>query len=108
MTTAAMLPGEGETRIQVRVHRTCERCSEPAKYKQTYLLEGTRSNPASSAYGRDDCSWCSDADAFFCEEHRGLARSEMPPAYVMCSRFEAGERFAHMFLRWETTEAVTP
>lgn len=52
------MKGEGEKRTQVRVYRECDHCSEPAKYRHTYLLEGTRSNPASKAYGRDDCSHC--------------------------------------------------
>ena len=102
--TVDTLTGEGEIRttVEVRVRRKCDVCGEPAHYKQTRLLEGTRSNPASAAYGRDDCSWCEDARRYVCKEH--LDCSPPPDGYVRGSTFPASERFAHMFLKWEEKE----
>ena len=102
------LKGEGDTRTEVRVRRECDYCEEFATRKRTFLLSGTRGNPASSAYGKDDCSWCEDAHEFLCH----ICRGEIPDGYVECSTFNLmnrnGQRidnFAHMFLRWEP---VTP
>ena len=98
------LKGEGKQRTQVRVHRECDHCSEPATHRHTYLLEGTRSNPASKAYGRDDCSRCVDADAFFCSEHENVGG--IPNGYVTCAWIEVGGRYDQMFLTWETVETA--
>ena len=92
---------EAEVRTQVCRRRTCEECGELATRKHTYLLDGARSNLRSSAYGRDDCSWCSDADVFTCEDCKPSA----PRGYESCSRFKYGERFEHLFLQWETVDA---
>lgn len=93
------LKGEGEVQrvTRIRVRKECEYCGKPAEYKHTYLLDGMRSNPASSAYGKDDCSWCEDAAVFTCV----TCRPEEPEGYGGGSRFECGERFAHMFLEWD-------
>ena len=94
------LPGEGETltTTKIKVRRECEICGELAHYKHTFLLKGTRSNPGSKAYGKDDCSWCEDERRFVCREHQG---DDSPPeGYVNCSTYPASERFAHMFLYW--------
>jgi len=58
--------------------RECEECGEPAVYKTTFLLPNCRANPASSAYRRDDCTYCSDREMFVCEEHQyiGIAGLE--------------------------------
>ena len=84
------------------VERGCDECGESARYKHTYLLKGTRSNPASSAYGKDDCSWCEDECSYSCEEHKELVRRNIPDGYVWCSTFSR-DRFEHMFLYWEET-----
>lgn len=96
--TLDTIPGEGEEQVirRVRCRHECHECGEPAHFKQTYLLEGTRRNPASSAYGRDDCSWCEDEAVYICKEHKAPDL----PGYVMCGTFPATERFAHMFLYW--------
>ena len=97
--TLDTLPGEGEveTTTQRRVRRSCDLCGEPAHKKVTYLLPNYRSNPASAAYGRDDCSWCEDAAVFVCR----TCRPEAPVGFPNeCSTFPATERFAHMFLIW--------
>jgi hypothetical protein len=103
-TTLEVLPKEGETKVikKKRVSQECEICGEPAHYKHTFLLEGTRSNPASSAFRKDDCSWCEDEKRFVCKKHQ---EDRIPPdGYVWCSTFPASERFAHMFLYWEEKE----
>jgi len=97
------LPGEGETKtiLKTRVRRECEECGEPASFEHTFLLEGARRNPASSAYGRDDCSYCSDACRFVCADHE---RERTPPdGHVWCSTFSA-KRFPHRFLTWSEQE----
>lgn len=101
--TLDILPGEGETKTVTskRVRRECAECGEPAHYQQTYLLHGARTNPASKAYGMDDCSWCSDLDHYFCREHKDHGRRNPPRGYEPCSVFYANEQFAHRFLRWE-------
>lgn len=103
--TVALLPGEGETRTQVRVRRCCEQCGEPATVRLGFLLENYRTNPASNAYGRDDCSWVTDFDAYVCgEEDCRLAAMRGPrtKGYADgCSSWTLNDRFAHLFLTWE-------
>ena len=91
------LKGEDATRMQVRTRVECDYCGELATRKRTFLLTGMRRNPASSAYGRDDCSRCSDAHEFLCDGCRG----KTPDGHIKCSVFKVGETLAHMFLRWE-------
>lgn len=96
-----LLKGEGETEIviKMRVRHECHICGEPAQFKHSFLLEGARRNPASSAYGKDDCSWCSDTELFVCKEHE---KERTPPdGYSWCSTFTASDRFANMFLYWQ-------
>lgn len=101
------LPGEGETQIicRTRVRKECENCGEPATYRNTYLNDGAtgaRRNPASSAYGRDNCSWCSDHDQFLCGDcHQNRHNIGVPDGFRWCSTFECVPRFAHMFLEWD-------
>jgi len=105
VTEHKKLDGEGDVeRIErVRVRKICEVCGERlAVLKQTYLLIGTRSNPASSAYGKDDCSWCEDAHVFMCDECSGCSAAT-PEGYVSCSVFKCGDRFASLFLEWKET-----
>ena len=101
--TLDVLPGEGEEQTvkRRRVRETCYECGEPAHYKVTFLLDGARGNPASNAYGKDDCSWCKDDCRFACRVHKDEVRRHPPDGYCECSTFPATERFAHMFLRWE-------
>jgi hypothetical protein len=99
--TMEVLPGQNEIQIikRKRVRQECEECGEDAHYKHTWLLKGTRSNPNSKAYGRDDCSWCEDECTFSCPECKNKIRP--PEGYVDCSVFPASEQFAHMFLYWK-------
>lgn len=78
--------------------RTCELCAEPAHYKCTFLYEGYRTNQASAAYGKDDCSWCEDDHAFACKAHKNDVYRHPPDGMVECSMFPASKQFAHMFL----------
>ena len=99
--TLDKLPGHGDRRIitQVRARKGCDECGEFAHFKHSFLYEGMRSNPKSSAYGRDDCSWCSDVDVFTCRECVPTTPDGCSPA---SSRFPATAAFAHMFLEWVT------
>jgi len=103
-----LLKGEGETVVvtKTRMRHECHICGEPAHFKHSFLLEGARRNPASSAYGKDDCSWCSDDELFVCKKHE---KERTPPdGYSWCSTFTASDRFAHMFLYWQEKEEVKP
>lgn len=79
----------------------CDICGEDAKERHTYLLKGdARSNPASSAYGMDNCSWCSDYENYGCgadDCHRELKNEAKELGYSWCSTFEKNDRFQHMF-----------
>ena len=99
------LPGEGDVKLveRTRVRVGCSQCGEPATQKHTYLLPDARRNSASTAYGRDDCSWCSDHEEFTCED----CGKPRPEGYEWCSTFSVSPekpRFAHMFLRWDERE----
>lgn len=48
---------------------TCIVCGEPATHEAYCLLPNYRSNPASSAYGKDDCVRCFDKKVPCCEKH---------------------------------------
>ena len=97
-TSSTPLKGEGEVQqvTQTRTRKQCEMCNAVAEYKHTFLLEGTRGNSVSSAYCRDDYSWCEDKAIFTCSS----CRPDVPVGYVQNSWFECGERFSHMFLEW--------
>lgn len=103
------LKGEGDRIVieRVRVRQTCGYCSELATYKNTYLDEGysgARNNPSSSAYRRDDCSWCSDFDDYVCHEcHSSDEEDNVPDGHKWCSTFDI-QRHPHMFLKWEEQE----
>jgi hypothetical protein len=98
--TLDVLPGEGEvkTTARRRDRQECEICGEPAHYKHTFLFENARSNPASKAYRKDDCSWCEDECRYVCKEHEKDRTG--PHGMSWCATFPASERFAHMFLVW--------
>lgn len=113
------IKGEGETKLvrRTKVRVECDNCGEPADQRHTYLLPNARRNPASSAYGGDDVSWCSDKELFSCEECRSLPnwynkRPPTPEGYETCSTFSLKDfktgvmsnRFAHMFLVWREEE----
>lgn len=106
MKTLDTLPGEGEEKIitikKTRCRHECHYCGEPAHFKHTYLLIGGRRNPASSAYGKDDCTWCADDSNFACKEHE--KERSAAEGYSWCATFSATERFAHMFLYWHEEE----
>lgn len=104
------LPGEGETKVveRTRVRRECENCGEPAFYLNTYLNDadvGARRNPASRAYGRDDCTFISDHNQYLCGGcHQTVPHVGVPEGFGYCATFEAVPRFAHRFLVWEDRE----
>ena len=89
--TFDILPGEGEVEVikRVRKRQTCENCGEVAHYKFTFLLPNARSNPASKAFGRDDCSWCEDAHQFSCSDQKCQNEMDHLEGYGQCSRFPA-------------------
>ena len=100
--TMDILPGEGEIRTttEKQLRYECDVCGEPAHFKHTFLLENARIDPLSSAYRKDDCSWCEDACRYVCKEHQN---DREPPSIDLfwCSTFPATERFKHLFLYWK-------
>jgi len=103
--TLDILPGQGAERIitQVRERKCCDVCGEFAHFRHSFLFHNYRSNPTSSAYRRDDCSWCSDVDVFTCRD----CRPETPEGCDSGgSRFPATSQFVHMFLEWVTVSTV--
>jgi hypothetical protein len=99
------LPGEGdkETIKRVRKRHKCVVCGEDADCCITYLFENARRNPASKAYGHDDCSWCSDAEEYACFKHEMEVRRCPPEGTTWCSSFP-GDRFPNRLLHWETVK----
>ena len=95
------LEGEGEleTITRVRKRQECYECGQPAMYRITFLLENARINPASSGYGKDDISWCSDEDRYACEDCKDKVWRNPPRGYSWCSMFPL-EQFPHMGLYW--------
>jgi hypothetical protein len=102
MATLDVLPGEDETKTIVSVRRRvqCEFCEEPAHFRHTFLLANARQNPASSAYGHDDCTYCHDTERFSCRAHEPQGSADSVPGYGYCATFPANKRFAHLFLKW--------
>lgn len=100
--TLDKLPEEGNVKIVKRTMacRSCDNCRDPAYYKHTFLLPNARNNPASKAYGKDDCSWCSDEEQFACKKIECQNQMRRLEGYSWCATFPAITRFAHMFLYW--------
>lgn len=100
--TLDVLPGEGEIKTETRERKRveCDECGEPAHFRHNYLLLNPRSNPASSGYGRDDISWCSDASRYTCEE----CNLPFLVGYEWAATFSACKEYAHMFLKWTRKE----
>jgi len=96
------LPGEDEivTVTKKRVRRSCDNCGNPAYYMFTFLLPEARSNPASSAYKKDDVSWSSDAKRFSCVKGECVRKLRQLEGYRWCAEFSA-PKFPHMFLFWK-------
>ena len=105
-TTLDILPGEGEIKVikQIRRRQTCDNCGDVAHYRLTFLLPNARINPSSKAFRRDDCTWCSDAHQFSCKDADCQREMQRMEGYGWCSEFPASEKFAHMFLYWETVK----
>ena len=94
-----MKVGDIRTKKEIARWRECEGCGRPAKYRFTFLLELYRGNPASKAYQKDDCSWCSDLDIYSCERCKHTL-SQSPGGYSAgCGIFPLG-KFKHMGFYW--------
>ena len=97
---------EGETKLikKICISKKCENCGERATKQITFLIEGNaRKNPASSAYGKDDCRWRSDAKGFSCEGCVETMKNNPPRNMSWCATFSR-EKFEHMFLEWKEEE----
>jgi hypothetical protein len=83
-------PGTTRTITQVYLAHECD-CGKPADKRHSYLLPDARRNKASSGYGKHDISWCSDREAFTCDE----CPTPRIDGFEWCATF-GGERFPHM------------
>jgi len=100
---SAPLPRVGDTKviISVRVRRECDNCGEPATKRFSFCYVNGRSNPASSMYHRDDCTFCSDSESFSCDAcEREVRRATCPEGMAWGSTFTAGASNGHLFLCW--------
>lgn len=79
----------------------CQECGKPAAWQVGYLYENARRNPASSGYGKDDISWCSDEKAYACKIHRQKIERACPDGMEWCSSFPLNN-FQH--LGWYKTK----
>ena len=105
----ALLPGEGDTTVEVYVRRRCgcDNCGEPATKLFSFCYVNGRRNPASSMYGRDDCTYCSDAKAYACEDcQRDVQRVTCPDGMTWGATHTLGNGNEHMFLCWEQDKAA--
>lgn len=107
------LEGEGETKtiLKTRVRRACDLCNKPATYRISFMLKNFRSNPASSGYHRDDCTWCSDEDRYSCDEHK--KKVEQTYTFKLDAGYQWGgtwslARSPHMGLYWKEEELDIP
>lgn len=103
------IKGEGDTKvvIKTRCRRECASCGDPATKRHSYCYINGRRNPASSMYGRDDCSYCSDADAFACDDcEQEVRRACCPEGMDWGSTFTLGLGNSHMFLEWRERDAT--
>ena len=85
--------GDREVIEYVWKWRECDECGIPARFRVSFLLDNYRSNPASSGYRRNDCSWCSDYEMFACKNHKHTV--EPPHGYGSAGYFPL-KRFKHM------------
>ena len=92
-------------RVQKRVRRECEACGEPATKCLTFLLKGDRRNPASSAYGRDDCSRCSDAERFACGDCEQKVEREGVEGMSWCGTYSCPAH-EHLMFVWKHDEST--
>lgn len=100
--------GDTKTTEYVCRERMCEECDKPATHLLTFLCENARTNPASSGYGGDDISWCSDEEHFYCDEHENGKRYDPPRGMKWCADFyrykkdgTESEMNGHRYLFWD-------
>ena len=83
-----MKVGDRETITYIWRWHECQECGMPAAFRISYLTAGNyRANPASSAYGRDDCTWCSDTETFACKKHVRQLEHNPPDNMSWCASF---------------------
>lgn len=87
--------GDTRTTIEVYCRHECEACGAPAEMRHSFLLPNPRRNPASSAYGKDDISWCSDGESFTC-----MTCPEPRLDGMEWSGSQSGERAHHLLHFW--------
>jgi hypothetical protein len=82
------------TKYKVQWHE-CEICGMPAQHRLTFLMPNCRTNPASSAYRHDDCSWCSDYETYACHKHERELTWSNPNGMSWCASYPLA-KYKHM------------
>lgn len=96
--------GDTRTIVETYMRHECECCGKPAVKRHSFLLDGARYNSASTAFGKDDISWCADDEAFICSDCPEPKREGMN----WTASF-SGERFSHMLHFWhEVSRDIQP
>jgi len=96
MTPALHHVNDIETVTYRWLWRDCDECDRPAKFRITFLFANSRRNPASKGYGKDDISWCADAERFACGLHEYVvSRRSQENGLSWCSSFPL-VRYQHM------------
>lgn len=96
------ISGEIRTKTEQYKRKGCDYCGEPATKQFWFLLENFRRNPASKAYGRDDCSWCCDLEVNSCANPECVSEMRRAPDgyFHGCTEVTLGDGNAHLFHRW--------
>lgn len=88
--------------LKTKVRARCHNCGEVATRRFTWMLENYRGNPQSSGYGKDDCSWCHDRQAFACDEQ--ACSPKTPEGYCDEGVWRWGAGTAYQFMEWHEKE----
>ncbi|HDY88492.1 MAG TPA: hypothetical protein ENH82_10345 [bacterium] len=91
--------GDTKTETFIRKWHECQFCELPARYRIGFTLPNARSNPASSGYGKDDISWCSDDQMYACEEHKKQIE-HCHDTMIWCSTIQL-KGYKHMGFYWD-------
>lgn len=105
-----LLSGEGDVKIIVKTRRRheCNNCGEPSTKRFSFCYINGRKNPASSMYGRDDCSYCSDADVYSCDAcERDVRRETCPDGMQWAATQTLTDSNALRFMQWVERDATS-
>lgn len=96
----------GQTKLirKTVVRIQCDRCEEVATNQIWFCYENGRSNPMSSMYRRDDCSYCSDETWNLCDKCHNDNGSLRPHGMYPSAYVQYAEKNPNRFLEWKEEE----